>query len=205
MFFRDNQCNTYRELSCNSQYSVTKKNEMNKVKVNSHMPGLIGFLLLLGSFVAQAQTCNIAIPLNSPDSRYQNNGDGTVIDLYTGLMWQRCTAGRSGVDCTSGNATRFTWEEALQYPSDINASGGYAGMNDWRLPNAKELDSLVEYSCINPAINATFFPETSDFLYWSSSPYYSLRAWSINFAAGGATWYGARTGNNRVRLVRAGQ
>ncbi len=62
---------------------------------------------------------------------YVDNGDGTISDLATGLMWQMADDGQ----------TR-DWEEALAYSEDLEL----AGYDDWRLPNVKELQSLVDYS-----------------------------------------------------------
>jgi len=84
---------------------------------------------------------------------FQNNNDGTISDLATGLMWQKNDNG-SGMD----------WEHALAYAQTQN-SANYLGHNDWRLPNAKELQSLVDYTRspyatkaanVGPAINALF-------------------------------------------------
>jgi len=65
---------------------------------------------------------------------FQNNGDSTISDLATGLMWQQSDSG-SGMN----------WEQALQWVQEKNAEN-YLGYNDWRLPNAKELQSLVDYT-----------------------------------------------------------
>jgi hypothetical protein len=62
---------------------------------------------------------------------FVDNKDGTVTDLATGLMWQKADSGR-GMD----------WQAALKYAEDLTL----AGHDDWRLPNAKELQSLVDYS-----------------------------------------------------------
>ncbi len=62
---------------------------------------------------------------------FMDNGDGTISDLATGLMWQKCDSG-VGMD----------WEDALSYAE----SAEYAGYSDWRLPNIKELQSIVDYS-----------------------------------------------------------
>jgi len=84
---------------------------------------------------------------------FQNNNDGTISDLATGLMWQQTDNG-SGMD----------WEHALAYAQTQNAAN-YLGHNDWRLPNAKELQSIVDYTRspyatntanVGPAINALF-------------------------------------------------
>ena len=84
---------------------------------------------------------------------FQNNGNGTISDEATGLMWQQTDNG-SGID----------WEHALAYAQTQN-NANYLGHNDWRLPNSKELQSLVDYTRspyatnpanVGPAINALF-------------------------------------------------
>ncbi|MBN1522963.1 MAG: DUF1566 domain-containing protein [Spirochaetales bacterium] len=62
---------------------------------------------------------------------FTDNNDGTVTDHATGLMWQKADSGK-GMD----------WEHALAYAETLSA----AGHNDWRLPSAKELQSIVDYS-----------------------------------------------------------
>ncbi len=64
-------------------------------------------------------------------NHFVDNNDGTVTDTATGLMWQKKDSGR-GMD----------WEAALKYAEDLTL----AGHHDWRLPNAKELQSIVDYS-----------------------------------------------------------
>ena len=100
-------------------------------------------------------------------NNFVNNGDGTVTDLATGLMWQQADAG-IGMD----------WTNALVYAKNLR-TGGYA---DWRLPNVKELDSILDYTrgpdAVDPtkrsaAIDTNFFSCTlrSDTLgyYWTST------------------------------------
>lgn len=79
-------------------------------------------------------------------NNFVDNQDGTISDLATGLMWQNKDDG-IGRD----------WENALSYAENLI----YAGYNDWRLPNAKELHSIVDYSrsldfTSSPAINPLF-------------------------------------------------
>ena len=71
---------------------------------------------------------------------FQANGDGMVTDRATGLMWQQTDSGKG-----------MNWQEALAWVQEKNAEN-YLGHNDWRLPDAKELQSIVDYSSI-PAIN----------------------------------------------------
>ncbi len=75
-----------------------------------------------------------------------DNGDGTVTDRATGLTWMQADGGK-GMD----------WEEALAYAEGME----FAGLDDWRLPNAKELQSIVDYTrspdtTESPAIDPVF-------------------------------------------------
>jgi hypothetical protein len=83
---------------------------------------------------------------------FQDNGDGTITDRATGLMWSKDDSGE-GMD----------WEDALAWVQQKNAEN-YLGHNDWRLPDAKELQSIVDYSrspdttdspALDPVFNAT--------------------------------------------------
>ena len=88
-----------------------------------------------------------------PDSIYAEHGDGTVTDLETGLMWSKCLLGNSGERCQLGQAEEIiSWQQAL----DLARDSELAGFSDWRLPNIKELVSLVDTSC-SPAFNSSVF------------------------------------------------
>jgi hypothetical protein len=67
-------------------------------------------------------------------NNFVDNGDGTVTDNATGLMWSQDDGG-AGMD----------WEDALAWVQQNNEEN-YLGYNDWRLPNAKELQSIVDYT-----------------------------------------------------------
>ncbi|MDC7250634.1 MAG: DUF1566 domain-containing protein [Sphaerochaetaceae bacterium] len=99
---------------------------------------------------------------------YQDNGDGTVTDLNTALMWQQ-----------TPDFTRYTYDEALEYVENLEI-GGY---DDWRLPTIKELYSLAYFNGeivpdgeSHPYIDTDYFDFEYDHLlfagqYWSSTTY----------------------------------
>lgn len=136
------------------------------------------------------------IELTNPTSQYVQHANGTATDSQTDLMWYMCT-----IECDT--PTVYTWEEALNYVEKFNAEVKSAGYTDWRLPNIRELATLVELQCFRPAINVSVFPDTLPSHYWSSSPYkfYPHYSWYLNFEDGVYT-YGDRTDKKHIRLVR---
>ncbi len=110
-----------------------------------------------------------------PPQQFRDNGDGTVSDLTTGLMWQQ--------DSVQG----ISWKDGLAYCSDLQL-GGYS---DWRLPDVNELISLVDYSQSSPSIDESYFTNTSTH-YWSSTTYPSdpRKAYHVCFLRGRAEVYG---------------
>ena len=91
---------------------------------------------------------------------FHDNANGTVSDRATGLMWSKADGG-----------TGMNWQQALAWVRQLDATN-YLGHNDWRLPNAKELQSIVDYSRV-PAIAPVFqISRLSDGeypFYWSST------------------------------------
>jgi len=163
----------------------------------------LGLMLLAGGALAE-QVCKYdSITATAPASRFTDNGDGTVTDKVNGLQWKRCSEGQTwdGGTCT-GNVTSHNWQQALLLADGTT----YAGNNDWRLPNIKELGSIVELACIDPAIDLAVFPGTPGSDAWSSSPYGYLAdlAWKVYFNLGSAGTH-AKGNDYQVRLVRGGQ
>jgi len=111
--------------------------------------------------------------------RFDDNGDGTVTDNCTGLMWQQDTADvdGGGLDTSSESGDRPGWCEALDYCEDT--LDGFAGHDDWRLPNVHELQSIVDHSQVNPAIAPIFtgVEAARDVGYWTSTTQQSFLAW----------------------------
>ena len=131
---------------------------------------------------------------------YQDNGNGTVTDNSTGLVWQQDSARDD-----EGRYNDMTWQEALTYCEGLDL-GGYT---DWRLPSLKELLSLVDYSRYFPAINSDYFRYTVPGVvpyYWSSTTYhfYPEGAYLVEFDYG-CLLQGMKTDKHVVRAVRGGQ
>lgn len=152
----------------------------------SNWRGRFAVVLVLAAWGAQpvalAQTCGANVLPDTPTSRFSINADGTVSDLQTGLMWRRCAEGMSGDACQTGSPTAKTWLDAL---TTAQAST-FAGYTDWRVPNVKELHSLVENRCMRPAINTEVFPRFAASYFWTSTPHaaFKERAWYVGFEYG---------------------
>lgn len=122
-----------------------------------------------------------------------------TVDNRTGLMWltdPRTDAGFKGPQ---------TWESALTSCTVTLNGMAYAGYTDWRLPNVRELMSIVDYSKSLPRINTTAFPNTVSGIYWTSTTYVPgpASAWYGGFSSGSVN-ITSKTGNNYVRCVRGG-
>lgn len=133
---------------------------------------------------------------------YADNEDGTVTDNSTGLMWKKCSEGLSGDNCATGVATRMNWTTA----TSTCESDTTAAYTDWRLPNIKELLSLVDYGKVypDPAINTTLFPATdTNYSYWTSTSFIEtpIYARSVDFYDG-AVYYVNKSNQFYVRCVR---
>jgi len=166
-------------------------------------------LLLYALPSLAVQTCKDYIPDNTPNSRYTDNGNSTVTDNDTGLMWKQCVEGLTGGDCTTGGVTSHLWQAALALATTVN-SASFAGYNDWRVPNLTELESLVARNCSSPSINSSLFPNAPASYVWSSSPiaYEPFYAWNVGFFGGDT--YAENVSersffSHHVRLVRSGQ
>jgi len=157
---------------------------------------------MLSSFLVMADCVNRNVDVTEmkPNGLYVDHGDGTITDKETGLMWQKCNLGLSGSDCLTGAADVFTWQAALA------VANGNSGSNytDWRLPNIKELFSIVAVSCFIPAINEAVFPNSISNInnYWTSSTQVNtLDALYVGFRDG-ITGSRLKNNNYNVRLVR---
>ena len=100
-----------------------------------------------------------------PDPRFTDNGDGTVTDHLTGLVWLKnayCFGPRDWLDAL---VTANALADGRCGLSDDSMAG------DWRLPNIRELHSLIDYSNNDPALPTGYpFINVQRFWYWSSTP-----------------------------------
>lgn len=134
---------------------------------------------------------------------FVDNGNGTVTDTQTGLMWKQCAEGQNGADC-QGCGGEFNWDVAMQIPKTLNLRGGFAGYRDWRLPTKDELTSLVMHGRTSPAICTEAFPNAPSHWFWSSSPSVVNLTWYVHFGDGEVNSY-YRYFAGAVRLVRSSQ
>jgi hypothetical protein len=123
---------------------------------------------------------------------FVDNGDGTVSDAFTGLMWQQAEV-----------ESKMDWEAAISYCEGLSL----AGYSDWRLPNRKELRSIVDYTVYGPAIDTVYFPNAVSSNYWSSTTRAGNtgNAWGIYFSYGYGSNGGDKSNAYYVRAVRGGQ
>jgi hypothetical protein len=124
-----------------------------------------------------------------PADDFTVNGDGTVTDNNTGLMWQQ-----------EDDDVRRSWNSAETYAETLTLGGH----SDWRLPDIDELKSIRDLNQLNPSINSAAFPNTNSSYYWTSyidhenSP---SNAWYVNFHRGYIN-YLSKTSKFYVRCVR---
>lgn len=101
---------------------------------------------------------------------YTDNTDGTITDNVTGLMWQKTDGGE------------MSFDSAIPYCQKLTLGG----FNDWRLPSAQELFSIISDDDSNPAIDSTFFTKTRAEYWWSSEVQVgdSKKVWVVNAGGG---------------------
>ena len=127
-------------------------------------------------FLAPTVGTTGAYTVRATGTRFNDNGDGTVTDNLTTLIWLKnanCTNTVGGVSKSSGY---LTWSNALTWSN--NLTSGNCGLTDgstsgqWRLPNVNELHSLIDLGHSNPALPVGHpFTGVQSGAYWSSSTY----------------------------------
>ncbi len=177
------------------------------IAINRILKAPMALILILLAMVARGgdipnDTCtNGDIFPTTPSSEFTEVGDGSIVlHNRTGLEWRRCPEGRvwDGIACDSISHLVMTWQEALEHADDIDS---------WRLPNIKELASIVEICRSDPAINRQVFPNTNPTVrFWSASVRSDNEwlAWSVDFDFGSDNTV-FKSDELLVRLVRVAQ
>ena len=154
---------------------------------------------------------NLKKGVSWPSTRFTDNGNGTVTDNLTGLIWLE-NANCAGVT--------VNWETAVDYCAALYdgcttcfGTGGDCGLDDdsvageWRLPNVKELQSLIDFGRYYPALPSLHpFTGVQDYYYWSSSTTAGVTddAWVV-FLRSGYVVNDNKTYTDCVWPVRGGQ
>jgi hypothetical protein len=124
---------------------------------------------------------------------------GEVADAVNHLSWRRCVEGMTWHEpnCV-GTPTLLFWSDALAYAKEVAATTGVA----WRLPNIKELQSIVVLST-TPTIDHSLFPQTPETWAWSSTGWDRYQIFNVDFLRGRASHEsGVNESNFAIRLVR---
>jgi hypothetical protein len=156
------------------------------------------------------QDGDLEIGIAWPNPRFTDNEDGTVTDNLTGLIWLKnasCNSFFSGD--TTGQNDR-SWSDALTAVNSL--ANGYCGLTDgslagdWRLPNVRELHSLIDFGQTDPALpNGHPFNNVQTTYYWSSTSdvMFPSRAWCVQFL-NGHVLYQDKSDSYYVHPVRDG-
>lgn len=183
--------------------------KMEKMKMKTIKLSIITAICALQftqAYGVAGQACNVNLVESAPASNFTiNAADATVIDNNTNLMWKRCVQGQtwnSILNKCEGSKLADSWKGALE-AADTET---FAGFSDWRLPNLKELYSIIETSCTNPALNATVFTDQNQVNTWTSTVDIKSgnedRAFVLNFYYGISQSINTKDQTHHYRLVR---
>jgi hypothetical protein len=160
-------------------------------------------------------------PTEPPGERFVDNGDGSITDMQTGLMWEKKSDDGSVHDWDNAYSWSVTGAESdgtvfTVFVSTLNDQA-FAGHSDWRVPTLQELGGIADYDVVDPAAALIFDDNcelgceitecscTKSSFYWSSTDVANdaNSAWFADFSDG-ALDQKIKIGNARVRGVRGG-
>jgi len=200
------------------------------IKNGANVFGVVGTLSAGGGVLKTGQTTSYGTGSDGNMQKgtarsFTDNGDGTITDNVTGLMWEK-KVDSGGIH---DRDNRYTWSTGTNdmdgtivttFLAGLNAGGGFAGHTDWRIPNAFELYTLVNlqipypgptvYGAFNSctagcSVTSPSCSCTQSDDYWSSSTYQTnpTYVWSVFFHVGHVGTDG-KAANYFARAVRAG-
>lgn len=144
------------------------------------------------------------------DRRFTDNGDGTITDEVTGLVWEKLSNDGSIHDVDN----QYTWDAAFTSKIATLSAANFGGHSDWRVPNLFELQTIVSLGAAGPATHPIFNSGcgvsctivtcscTAPDYYWSSTTHHTVpgSAWQVLFDTGHEEW-SSKPGTARVRAV----
>lgn len=151
------------------------------------------------SCVLTGQDGEIQAGVAWPNPRFADNGDQSVTDKLTGLIWAK--------DANPAASTK-TWQEALDYIKALNNSN-YLGHNDWHIPNLNEIESLLNKGQSDQVgwLNSVGFTNVRGDFYWDSTTSTAQldSLWTVYMKYGGYEENVAKTNKFYAWPVRSGQ
>jgi hypothetical protein len=176
----------FTNVASSHYWSVTVKN------VISSDRWVVNFLDGGSGFTSIANSAHVRCVYGDAEiitSRFVDNGDSTITDVISGLIWQK------------ESSDNGSWEEAISYCENLTLGS----QSDWRLPNVTELESIVDYTKYNVSVDTTFFLYTpSSTLTWASTTNTNetLAAWGVLFSYG-TCQISDKSSTHRIRCVRS--
>ncbi len=178
-------CDTSVGCVCNSSFWGSG--------INGGSCGCGGTVTSVGTASGSKSVCTYDWPVwgerpISPNT-FKDNGDGTVSDSQSQLMWQQSVSGA------------YAWAAATTYCDGLTL----AGHDDWRLPTVAEGESLIDYPMGSPMISNTFFPFSVATGYWTSVAQAGTTGsnWFTGYLSGHTVSYDAAITPETVRCVRS--
>jgi len=168
----------------------------------------LSLAMCLGSVWGQQRCDATQFPLSAPTERFDDNGDGTVTDSMSGLMWMRCGVGQEwkNGDCV-GDLKALDWRAAQSEADRVNGEGSFF-FSDWRVPSLRDLAMIIERQCQDPRTNLTVFPGTPPQSFWTVTvrpgDEATDTAYALSFGPEGVERM-SKDELNFVRLVRTAQ
>jgi len=165
-----------------------------------------------------AQTASgwrLVVSSSTAEGGFIDNGDGTISDKETGLMWEKKSNNRS----VNGMGSKYTWSAlTTEFLNSLNSGSGFAGYTDWRIPSIEELDTLRNYRTgwphVYPAFNSACVPGcavttcscTQPDYYWSTTTFqgWPQDAWGVPFGRVNTDHLNKEHDSNYARAVRSG-
>jgi hypothetical protein len=141
---------------------------------------------------------HLPFPLEWP--RYWPLATNYVRDSYSGLSWIADPSQLGGIWGTPGTPAKMSWTDAIAALNELN----YAGHNDWRMPNTKELESILDFGRCSPTVDGSVFKNTADGEYYSSSVtnFGCENMYIVDFSSGNKSWDQDPAEGRYVRPVR---